>query len=382
MEAIASSLVLRLFWDVYDPRGENVRHRLSDIITIVLLAVIAGNDDYPSIVEYARDKEAFLRTFLKLPAGIPSCSTFRRVMGRLEPSQLEEVLVKWVGLFCKSLEGKQVALDGKTLRRSFDHAWKQLGLHVVTAWCVEDELVIAQQAVGEKSNEIPTVPAILKTLDIKGAVVTADAMNCQKKTADTVVARGGDYILGVKSNQPALEKQVAGLMNEALLEGFEGIEHSKSVTYDRAHGREELRRVYASSELVRYVGERANWPGLKSIIMVISERKETGKPPTVERRYYISSLPADDAERLGKLIRGHWEIENAQHWCLDTQFREDESRVRAGHGDENLAVMRRIALNLLKRDKTVKVGIRSKRLKAGRNDRYLLKLLTQGVDAI
>lgn len=379
MEAEASDLVLRIFWDVDDPRADNSRHWLSDIITIVLLGVIAGNDDYPSIVEYARDKEAFLRGFLKLPAGIPSCSTFRRVMARLAPAQLEAALVKWVGLFSKSLEGKQVALDGKTLRRSFDHAWKKMGLHVVTAWCVEDELVLAQQAVGEKSNEIPTVPAILKTLDLQGAVVTADALNCQKKTVQTVLDGQADYLLGVKDNQPNLHQQVAALLDEALLEGFKGIGHSKSVTYDRAHGREEKRQVYVSSELAQYVGEREDWPGLKSIIMVISERKLLEKH-SVERRYYISSLEGSDAGRIGKLIRGHWGIENGEHWCLDMAFREDESRVRVDHGDENLAVMRRIALNLLKRDKTVKVGIHSKRLKAGRNDRYLLHLLTQGID--
>lgn len=363
MEAIASDLVLRLFWDVDDFRADNSRHWLSDIITIVLLAVICGCDDYPAIVEYAHDKEVFLRSFLKLPAGIPSCSTFRRVMARLDPEQLEGALVKWVGLFCKSLEGKQVALDGKTLRRSFDHAWKKMGLHVVTAWCVEDELVLAQQAVGEKSNEIPTVPAVLKTLDLKGAVVTADALNCQKKTVETVLDGQADYILGVKDNQPTLERQVSALLDEALLDGFKGIGHGKSVTYDRAHGRQETRKVYVSSELAQYVGERDNWPGLKSIIMVISERKLLEKH-SVERRYYISSLEGNDAERIGKLIRGHWGIENGEHWCLDMAFREDESRVRVDHGDENLAVMRRIALNLLKRDKTVKVGIRSKRLKA------------------
>ena len=380
MEAIASGLVLRLFWNVDDPRKENVRHRLSDIITIVLLGVIGGNDDYPSIVEYAHDKETLLRSFLKLPGGIPSCCTFRRVMARLAPAQLEEALAKWVGLLCRSLQGKQVALDGKTLRRSFDHAWQKLGLHVVTAWCVEEELVLAQQAVAEKSNEIPTVPAILKMLDLKGAVVTADALNCQKKTVETILAGGADYLLGVKDNQPTLAKQVEALLNEALLEKFKGIGHSKDLSYDRSHGREQTRRVYASSDLVQYVGERGNWPGLKSIIMVISERTVLEKK-TVERRYYISSLDGGDAKRLGKLIRGHWGIENGEHWCLDMAFREDESRVRVDHGTENLAVMRRIALNLLKRDKTVKVGIHSKRLKAGRNDGYLIHLLTQGLDA-
>jgi len=381
MQAIASNLVLRLFSNVDDPRKDNRRHRLSDILTIVLLAVIAGNDDYPSIVEYARDKQAFLGTFLKLPAGIPSCCTFRRVMARLEPRQMEAALVQWVSLFCQSLQGKQIALDGKTLRRSFRHAWKKLGLHVVTAWCVEDELVLAQRAVDAKSNEIPTVPAILKTLDLQGAVVTADALNCQKQTVQTILAGGADYLLGLKDNQPTLHRQVAGLMNEALLEGFQDIGHGKCVTYDRGHGREETRKVYVSSELAPYVGERMSWPGLRSIIMVISQRKVLEKQ-SEEKRFYISSLDDRDAARVGQLIRGHWGIENGEHWCLDMAFREDESRVRVGHGDENLAVMRRMALNLLKRDQSVKVGIHSKRLKAGRNDRYLLQLLTQGLDAI
>lgn len=379
MEAEAIALILRLFWNMTEPRKENISHRLIDIITIVLFGVIGGNDDYPSIEEYAHDKEEFLRTFLKLPAGIPSASTLRRVMARLDPSELEAVLAKWMELFCRSLEGKQIALDGKTLRRSFDHAWKKMGLHVVTAWCVEDHLVLAQQAVGEASNEIPVVPAVLKTLDLEGAVVTADALNCQKNTVQTILDGGGDYVLGVKGNQSNLEKQISALLEEALLEKFKGIKHGKASWYERAHGREEKRTVYASGELAQYVGERAQWPGLKSIIMVISERTLPGKR-SVERRYYISSLDGDDARRLGRMIRGHWGIENSEHWCLDMAFREDESRLRVDHGDQNMAVIRRIALNLLKRDKTVKKGIRSKRLKAGRNDRYMLRVLTQGID--
>ena len=215
MEAEAIALVLRVFWDMTEPRKDNKRHRLIDIIGIVLLGVIGGNDDYPSIEEYACDKEDFLRAFLALPAGIPSESTLRRVMARLDPVELEAALARWVELFCQSLKGKQIALDGKTLRRSFDHAWKKMGLHVVTAWCVEDQLVLAQQAVAEKSNEIPTVPAILQTLDIQGAVVTADAMNCQRKTVQTILAGRADYVLGVKDNQPNLHQQVSALLDEA-----------------------------------------------------------------------------------------------------------------------------------------------------------------------
>lgn len=379
MEAEAIALILRIFWDMTDPRSDNKRHRLIDVISIVLLGVIGGNDDYPSIEEYAQDKEDFLRTFLALPAGIPSASTLRRVMARLNPRELETALSNWMELFCKSLEGKQVALDGKTLRRSFDHAWKKVGLHVVTAWCVEDQLVLAQQAVDEKSNEIPTVPAILKTLDLKGAVVTADAMNCQEKTVQTILQGEADYVLAVKDNQPTLHKQVSALLDEAIVEKFKGVQYSKTGSYERAHGREEKRTVYASSELVQYVGEREQWPGLQSIIVVVSERTLLEKV-SVERRYYISSMKGDDASRLGQVIRGHWGIENSEHWTLDMAFREDESRLRVDHGDQNMAVMRRIALNLLKRDKTVKKGIHSKRLKAGRNDRYLLRILTQGID--
>lgn len=380
MEAEAIALIMRIFWDMSEPRKDNKRHRLIDIITIVLLGVIGGNDDYPSIEEYACDKEEFLRKFLLLPGGMPSVSTLRRVMARLEPAELERALSKWVQLFCQSLEGKQVALDGKTLRRSFDHAWAKMGLHVVSAWCVEDGLVLSQQAVAEKSNEIPTVPAILKTLDLQGAVVSADALNCQKKTVETILEGGADYVLAVKDNQPTLHKQVSALLDEALLEKFKGVGHSKASEYERSHGREQKRTVYVSSELVQYVGERENWPGLKSIILVISQRTLLGKT-SLERRYYISSRSGDDATRLGQVIRRHWGIENEQHWCLDMAFREDESRVRADDGDRNLAVMRRIALNLLKQEKTLKKGIRSKRLKAGRNDRYMLRVLTQGIDA-
>jgi predicted transposase YbfD/YdcC len=372
MDAQAAADLARLFAVVDDPRADNAQHLLVDVLTITFLAVLCGCDDYPDIVEYARDKEALLRQMLRLRAGIPSCSTFRRVLARIAPAQLEQVLRAWMGLLAGTLAGKQVALDGKTLRRSFAHAWKKMGLHVVTAWCVQDQLVLAQQAVSGKSNEIPVVPQLLKLLDLTGVVVTADAMHCQKQTIQQIRSGGGDYVLAVKGNQPELHQQVKGLLDEAALEGFVGIGHVKEASFQRAHGRETLRRVYVSAQLAGDVRERADWADLACLVLVESQNGEHR-----ERRYYISSLPQSQAPRIIAAIRNHWSIENGQHWCLDMAFDEDWNRVRSDHGPENLAILRRLALSVLKQDKTVKAGIATKRHKAARNDSYLFHLLKQ-----
>lgn len=377
MDARAASLLARVFCDVDDPRASNSQHLLTDVLTIALMAVMGGCNDYPSMVEYARDKEPLLRKLLVLRAGIPSVSTLRRVLAAVDPKQLARVLQKWMGLLAGALAGKQVALDGKVLRRAFEHAWKKTGVNMVTAWCVEDELVLAQQAVEEKSNEIPVVPQLLELLDIKGAVITADSMHCQRKTVEAVLEGGGDYVLGVKGNQQALCEQVQGLLDEAILEDFAGVDHARDTTYERAHGRETTWRVFVSEDLQQYVSERANWAGLRTLVAVETTRVTLLKR-SVERRYYISSLPQIQWRRIVAAIRNHWSIENGQHWCLDMAFGEDLSRVRTDHGAENLAVLRRLALSLLKQEKTVKAGLETKRLKAGRNDQYLFRVLTQG----
>jgi len=379
MDAQPTSLITRLFEDIeafHDPRAANARHFLTDILVIAMLAVMAGADDYPGVVEYALDERQWLGGFLRLPHGIPSVSTFRRVFAALKPSVLAGVMSRWAGGLVGTLAGKQVALDGKTLRRSFEHGWdKSGGLHLVTAWCVEENLVLAQQAVDEKSNEITAVPQLLNLLDVKGAVVTADALNTQKDIAGQIVKGGGDYLLAVKGNHPTLEDSLTRHLDEMILEKFKDVEHVCHETTEGGHGRIDTRKVWATDR-IDWLAGRSDWKGLASVAVVESTRRLTGTGKTsTGRRYFISSVPCTSGERFARLIRNHWSIENAQHWSLDMAFNEDQSRVRKDHGDQNLAVLRRIALGLLRRDKSVKIGAKNKRLKAARNRDYLLKVL-------
>lgn len=392
MDAQPTSLITRMFDDIEaidDPRAENARHFLADILVIAILAVMCGSDDYPGVVEFGRDQLDWLRTFLRLPHGIPSVSTFRRVFAALRPGVLVEVMRRWSGELAGSLQGKQIAIDGKTLRRSFEHAWDKSGLHVVTAWCAEENLVLAQQAVDEKSNEITAVPELLKMLDLKGTTVTVDALNTQKQIATQIVKGGGDYLMAVKENHPTLHDSIKRHLDEMILEKFDGVEHVYHETTEGGHGRIDTRRVWATDE-IDWLWGRDDWKGLASVVVVESTRRLTGKSEvSKERRYFIGSVPCtaranspkSTGQRFADLIRNHWSIENSQHWSLDMAFNEDQSRVRKDHGAQNLAVLRRIALGLLRRDKSVKLGAKNKRLKACRNRDYLLRVLLSTADA-
>lgn len=377
MDAQPSSLITRLFEEVevQDPRADNARHFLTDILVIAILAVMCGCDDFPGMVEYARDEADWLRTFLRLPHGIPSVSTFRRVFAALKPVALQGVLQRWSGQLAGTLQGKQINIDGKTLRRSFDHGWDKSGLHVVTAWCAKENLVLAQCAVDEKSNEITAVPEVLKMLDLRGSVVSVDALNTQKAIAQQIVKGGGDYLMAVKQNHPTLYDCLTRHLDEMILEQFAGIDHVYHETVDAGHGRIDLRKVWATAQIGWLVG-KGEWKDLSSVAVVESTRRVAGKEKDqTTRRYYIASLSQLNGPRIAQLIRNHWSIENSQHWTLDVAFNEDQSRVRKDHGDQNLAILRRIALGLLRRDKTVKLGAKNKRLKACRNRVYLMSVL-------
>jgi predicted transposase YbfD/YdcC len=388
MDAQPNGLIARMFDGIeenHDPRSDNARHFLTDILVIAILAVMSGCDDFPGIVEFAKDHEPWLKTFLRLPHGIPSVSTFRRIFAALKPSVLGELMRRWSSELLRGpMKGKQIAIDGKTLRRSFDHGWDKSGLHIVTAWCVEENLVLAQQAVDEKSNEITAVPQLLKLLDLRGAVVTVDALNTQKEIAAQIIKGGGDYLMAVKDNHPTLHDAIQRNMNEMILEKFEGVEHVYHETVDSGHGRIETHRVWATQQIDPWLPEqtRKDWKNLSSVVMVESTRELIGKnQKSTERRFFIGSLESNSGERLAGLVRNHWSIENSQHWSLDMAFNEDQSRVRKDHGDQNLAVLRRIALGLLRRDKSVKPGAKNKRLKAARNREYLLHVLLSPVKA-
>jgi len=384
MEAQPTSLITRMFDDIQatdDPRAANARHYLTDILVIAILAVMCGLDDYPGIVEYGRDEHDWLKTFLRLPHGIPSVSTFRRMFAALKPAVLLKLMQRWSGELSGVLAGKQIAIDGKTLRRSFEHAWDKSGLHLVTAWCVEENLVLAQQAVDEKSNEITAVPELLKLLDIKGAVVTVDALNTQTEIAGQIVKGGGDYVMAVKDNHPTLCDAIQRNLNEMILEKFAGVEHVYHESTEGGHGRIDTRKVWATDQ-TDWLDRREQWPKLTSVIVVEATRRLLGENKVeTHRRHYISSLPCQSGQRFADLIRNHWSIENGQHWMLDMAFNEDQNRVRKHHGDQNLAVLRRIALGLLRRDKSVKLGAKNKRLKAGRNRQYLLQVLLSPSEA-
>lgn len=378
MDAQPTSLIARMFDEIEksdDPRAGNARHYLTDILVIAILAVMCGLDDYPGIVEYGRDEHEWLKTFLRLPHGIPSISTFRRVFAVLQPAVLLKLMQRWSGELAGALAGKQIAIDGKALRRSFEHAWDKSGLHLVTAWCVQENLVLAQQAVDEKSNEITAVPQLLKMLDIRGAVVTVDALNTQTEIAAQIVKGGGDYVMAVKDNHPTLCDAIQRNLDEMVLEKFHGVEHVYHESTESGHGRIDTRKVWATAQ-IDWLGRAEQWKNLTSVIVVEATRKLIGENKVeINRRYYISSLPCQSGQRFADLIRDHWSIENGQHWTLDMAFNEDQNRVRKHHGDQNLAVLRRIALGLLRRDKTVKLGAKNKRLKAGRNRKYLLQVL-------
>jgi predicted transposase YbfD/YdcC len=363
------------FAGVPDPRVQaRSDHKLLDIVAISILAVISGADGWDEIACYGQGREQWLRTFLELPSGIPSADTFRRVLSALDPDAFGRAFVAWMGALVGSTKGKLVAIDGKTARRSFDRASEKSALHLVSAWVRENQLALGQVATEEKSNEITAIPILLGMLDLKGAVVTIDAMGAQKEIAKDIIAKEADYILALKGNQGNMHAQAIEFFKDAGTEQFKDVKHTFHETEDEAHGRREVRRVWNSTDLSA-IPDASKWPSLKSVTMIEREREAKGKIE-VERHYYISSRSRAGARWLSERIRGHWSIENQCHWVLDIAFREDESRIRTDHGPENFGLLRKIALNLLKREKGFKMGIGAKRKRSAWDPDYLLKVLS------
>jgi predicted transposase YbfD/YdcC len=368
----AARTIAEQFADMPDPRIERTkRHQLIDILTIALCAVISGADTFEDIALYGRSKKAWLETFLALPHGIPSHDTFNRVLARMDAKKFQECFLAWVAAIAEASAGEMIAVDGKTLRHSFDRASGKAAIHMVSAWASTNRLVLGQVKVADKSNEITAIPELLAMLEITGCIVSIDAMGCQTKIAAQIVDQGADYVLGLKGNQESLHETVIEVFEEADEAGYEGVTHDYHETSETGHGREERRR-YWTLDAHEQMEDIAMWAGLRTIVMVESERTVDGKT-SIEHRYYISSLKLK-AKPIAAAIRNHWGIENSVHWILDVAFREDESRVRS-RAAENIAVLRHIALNLLKRDTTVKASVRSKRNKCGWDDAYLLQVL-------
>jgi predicted transposase YbfD/YdcC len=357
-----------------DPRIDRTRrHDLMDIVVIAICAVICGADGWEDIAKYGRAKQVWLKSFLRLPNGIPSHDTFRRVFCLLDPSAFHECFQHWIEALSAGLGLKRIAIDGKTMRRSFDRATGKAALHLVSAWATQQHLVLGQVAVDTKSNEITAIPKLLELLDVSGAMVSIDAMGCQKEIAAKIRAGGGDYVLSVKDNQPHLLEDIEECFEKGLNADFVGMEHSYHEECYRGHGREEKHSVHTilNPEGIR---DQALWQDLKAITMVLSERQEKGKEKTEELRFYIGSRAAT-AKTYTNSIRSHWGIENGLHWVLDVCFAEDQSRMRTDHSPENMALLRRLALCLLKKHGG-KGSIRGKRLQTGWNDKFLLEILS------
>jgi predicted transposase YbfD/YdcC len=364
--------ILNHFSIITDPRRDHKKkHELIDIIAITICAVLCGADDWVSIEEFAEAKIDWFKKFLNLENGIPSHDTFGRVFAILSPEEFQESFISWVQSVSKVFNKDVIAIDGKTLRRSHDKKNGKSAIHMVSAWSVNNRMVLGQCKTAEKSNEITAIPVLLKALEIKGCIVTIDAMGCQKKIAKEINKKKGDYILGLKGNQGNLHKEAEELFLTAKKKSFKGYSVDYCETSEKSHGREETRKCWVFDNL--NLSEGKGWDGLKTIGVIESDVLRDGHRSN-EYRYYISSIEKD-ANLFLKSVREHWQIENSLHWTLDIAFREDESRARKGHSAENLGKVRHIALNLLKNEKTSKVGVKNKRLKAGWDEDYLLKVL-------
>jgi predicted transposase YbfD/YdcC len=363
-----------VFADLPDPRSAvNRRHLLTDILTIALCGVISGADGWEDIAEYGRSKQDFFRRFLPLPGGIPSHDTFYRVFTRLDPAAFADRVGRWMAAACEATGLTPIAIDGKSARRA--KAGTATGcLHTVSAWATANGLTLGQVAVPDGSNEVAVVPDLLRTLDLAGAIVTIDAAGCQTENARIIRDGGGHYLLAVKGNQPNLHKAVQAVFDRADAAGWAGVRFDTHTSAEDGHGRHEER---ATTVIYDPVGLSTDWPGVAAVVLIGRERA-VGDAVSFAGQYYITSHPGT-AEELGGLARSHWQIENGLHWVLDVAFREDESRTRDARAGANLALLRRVAVSLLKRAEA-KGSIHTRRLKAAWDDAFLQQVL-KGVSA-
>lgn len=360
------------FADLTDPRKREVTYPLINIVVIAICAVICGADDFVAIAAFGRKKRDWLAKFLDLSTGIPSHDRFNAVLATIKPAEFEKCLLTWIMALHEITDGQIVAIDGKTLRRSFDAASSKTAIHMVSAWATANHISLGQLVTDAKSNEITAIPKLLETLEITGALVTIDAMGCQVEIAKAIRERDADYCLAVKDNQPTLSKGIESHFANHLEDDFDRAKVRRYETEEQGHGRVE-HRYYFICPVPDDLPDRERWPDLKAIGMVVSDTQR-GDTDCYEVRYYILSKYVS-ARRFADAARGHWGIENSLHWQLDVTFNEDQCRIRKGHADQNFSILRRTALSLLKNESSQKVGVKNKRLVAGWDEDYLEKVL-------
>lgn len=363
----------RAFENLADPRKHvNKKHPLINIIAITICGVISGAEGWADIERYGVSKREFLGTFLDLSEDIPSHDTFGRVFRWLDPDELASCFYAWTQLVYQFTKGEVIAIDGKCLRGSRAEEHGKAAIHMVSAWATENNLVLAEARVTDKSNEITAIPRLLNLLDIKDCTVTIDAMGCQTEIAQQIIAQGGDYVLSVKGNQDTLLADIQITFDDPNLPAIADYKRD----YDHSHGRAVVRDCWVTDQpaVIAHINAYKAWPGLQSVVKIVSRSGENGDL-SLDTRFFITSLPPDAAQLLN-VVRTHWRIENSLHWVLDVAFDEDRCRIRRDHAPENMALMRHAALNLLKHETSAKVGIKARRKMAGWDDDYLRKVLS------
>jgi predicted transposase YbfD/YdcC len=373
MARLTITQVKEHFADLPDPRRREVVYPLVNIVVMALCAVISGADDFVAIAKWANTKRDWLAKFLDLSAGIPSHDRFNAILGAIKPAEFEKCLLSWITALHELTDGQVIAIDGKTLRRSFDAASGKSAIHMVSAWATANHISLGQVVVDAKSNEITAIPKLLEILEISGCLVTIDAMGCQKEIAQKIVDQKADYVLAVKDNQPKLCAAISDFFNKQLEDDLQSVSHRRHETHETGHGRADDRYYYLA-KLPDDFPLAKEWPGLKAIGMAVRQTEHDDGRASDDVRYYISSRYMG-GKKFADAVRGHWGIENSLHWQLDVTFGEDPCRVRKGHADSNFSLLRRTSLSLLKNNKTEKVGVKNKRLCAAWNDDYRLQVL-------
>ena len=360
------------FAELTDPRRREVVYPLINVVVIAVCAVICGADDFVAIAKFGRTKREWLARFLDLTNGIPSHDRFNAIFAAIKPAEFEKCLLSWITALHEITDGQVIAIDGKTLRRSFDIVDSKAAIHMVSAWATVNHISLGQVVVDAKSNEITAIPKLLEMLEIAGSIVTIDAMGCQTEIAQKIVDAKADYCLAVKGNQPTLHQEIIDFFDDHLEDDFARTRMRYQHTAEQGHGRTEF-RYYHICPVPDDLPDRSRWAELKAIGVAISNTQRDGKDYS-EVRYYILSKYVS-ASRFASAVRDHWGIENRLHWQLDVTFQEDQCRIRHGHADANFSILRRAALGLLKNETTLKVGIKNKRLTAGWDESYLEKVL-------